>query len=280
MRSLLNEVWARQRFQLGRRSTQLLILALFIAANAYGWKILEGNLSFSWVFGIVPLADPFATAQILAAGFAVAQEVLIGAAIVTLFYAVIGGRSFCSWVCPMNIVTDVAYWLRRKTKMFDLVHEYAMTRAIRFWVVGVALLLSFLMGISAFEFISPISMLHRGLIFGMGLGWAAVLTVFTFDLFILQHGFCGHICPLGGFYSLISRYSLVRVNHDAAKCTECMDCLQVCPERQVLSMVGKRSEPVLAGECTNCGRCVEACADDALGFGSRFGQPATLTRGA
>ena len=49
---------------------------------------------------------------------------------------------------------------------------------------GLALLLSALTGVAAFEWISPISMLHRELIFGIGLGLTAVLGVFLFDLFI------------------------------------------------------------------------------------------------
>ena len=41
---------------------------------------------------------------------------------------------------------------------------------------------------------------------------------------------------------------------------------EVCPEVQVLGMIGKRSEDVAKAECTNCGRCVDVCDDDALGF--------------
>ena len=48
-----------------------------------------------------------------------------------------------------------------------------------------------------------------------------------------------------------------------------MKCKDVCPEVQVLNMIGKRSESVLMQECTNCGRCVDVCDDDALGFNIR-----------
>jgi ferredoxin-type protein NapH len=132
-----------------------------------------------------------------------------------------------------------------------------------------SLIISAVMGITAFEFISPISMVHRGIVFGLGFGWAAMLVIFLFDLFVLKDGWCGHICPLGGFYSLIGRFSLIRVHHDEAKCTLCMKCKVVCPEHQVLHMVGKQSAPVLSGECTNCARCIEVCDDDALEFSIR-----------
>jgi ferredoxin-type protein NapH len=131
-------------------------------------------------------------------------------------------------------------------------------------VLGV--LLSFLLGVTAFEFISPIGMVHRGIIFGLGFGWAAIVVLFLFDLFILKNGWCGHLCPLGGFYSAVGKFSLIRVKHEEEKCTICMKCKEVCPESQVLWMVGKESVQVLSGECTNCGRCVEVCDDDALSF--------------
>lgn len=51
------------------------------------------------------------------------------------------------------------------------------------------------MGIAAFEFVSPISMLHRGIVFGMGFGWSAIAMIFLFDLFVLKNGWCGHVCP-------------------------------------------------------------------------------------
>jgi ferredoxin-type protein NapH len=37
---------------------------------------------------------------------------LIGACIVLLLYLLVGGRTYCSWVCPVNLLTDFAYWLR------------------------------------------------------------------------------------------------------------------------------------------------------------------------
>lgn len=62
------------------------------------------------------MADPYATLQMFAAGVIVGTDVLIGAAIVIIFYGLIGGRAFCSWVCPINMVTDLANWIRVKNR--------------------------------------------------------------------------------------------------------------------------------------------------------------------
>lgn len=257
------------KYLIARRFTQVGIIALYLAAHLWGLKILEGNLSSSVLLGTVPLSDPFAVLQMFAAGSLITMDILIGTLIITVFYGVIGGRMFCSWVCPINIVTDTANWLRRKLGVSSIQKRVYMSRDIRYWVLGLSLILSFLMGLTAFELVSPISILHRGLIFGMGFGFTVVMIIFFFDLLVHENGWCGYICPLGGFYTLIGRFSLFRVKHNVDKCTDCKKCKDVCPEKEVLFMVSKFSETVKMGACTNCARCIEVCDDDALNFSIR-----------
>jgi ferredoxin-type protein NapH len=266
----MKQLWKKYRFLFLRRLTQIGILFLYFGANAWGWKMLQGNLSSSLIVNTIPMSDPFAALQMFAAGAVMATNLLVGVAVATLFYFFIGGRAFCSWVCPINLVTDAANYLREVIGINKLTGiKQPASRNIRYWVLGLSLILSAMMGVAAFEFVSPISMVHRGIVFGIGFGWAAVLIIFLFDLFVLRNGWCGHICPLGAFYSLLGKYSFIRVDHNKDNCTLCMKCKVVCPENQVLHMIGKESIPVLSGECTNCARCIEVCDDDALNFSIR-----------
>ena len=255
----------KYRFLIARRFTQISIMVLYVIANIYGINILMGNLSSSLVLKTVPLSDPYAVMQMVFAGAIISFDVLLGAFLITIFYMIVGGRSFCSWICPVNMITDLANYLRRKLGFNQIQKKQPASRSIRYWVIAISFVLSFIMGIAAFELISPVSMIHRGVIFGLGFGWATMVVIFLFDLFVLKNGWCGHICPLGGFYSLIGRFSLLRVHHNSEKCTACMKCKVVCPEIQVLHMIDKSSEPVLQ-ECTLCARCIEVCEDDALNF--------------
>ena len=243
----------KYRFLIARRFTQLSILALYILANVYGINILMGNLSSSLVL------------QMIFAGAIISFDIALGALIISIFYFILGGRAFCSWVCPVNIITDSANYLRRVLKFDEVQKKQPATRNLRYWLILISFIISYFMGVAAFELISPVSMVHRGLIFGLGFGLATMIVIFLFDLFVLKNGWCGHICPLGGFYSLIGRFSLLRVHHNSEKCTACMKCKVVCPEIQVLHMIDKSSEPVLQ-ECTLCARCIEVCEDDALNF--------------
>jgi len=262
--------WSHYRYLILRRFIQIGILFLYFGANAWGWWVLRGNLSSSIVINFAQVSDPYAVLQMLFAGAAISLDLVIGAVTIMAFYFLIGGRAFCSWVCPINIVTETASYLRRK---FDFNRmqgsKIIISRNIRYWVLGLSLLVSAIMGVAAFEIVSPISMIHRGIIFGIGFGWTSAVMIFLFDLFVLKDGWCGHICPLGGFYSLLGRFSVIRVFHSEEQCTLCMKCKSVCPEPQVLHMIGKENQSVNDGACTNCARCVEVCDDEALGFSLR-----------
>jgi len=258
------------KYLLLRRVTQIGLLVLYFGANAYGWHILEGTFGSSLLFGVIPLADPYTTLQVLATGFVLGADVLLGALIVVLFYMIVGGRAFCSWVCPINMVTDLANWLRRRLNLDkEEVNYRFLKRRARYWIMALGLIVSAVVGVAAFEVLSPITIMQRGIIFGFGAGISVIVAIFLFDLFGVKNGWCGHLCPLGATYSLIGKTSLIRVAHDHEACTACMKCKVVCPENQVLYMINKESIMVTEGECTNCGRCIDVCDDDALAFSIR-----------
>jgi len=258
--------FSNYKYLILRRVTQIGLLFLYFAGNVWGWKILQGDISTSLLFNKVPLSDPFALLQILSTGALVGANILIGALLIALFYGLIGGRAFCSWVCPVNMVTDLAAWLRRKLLIDKIERKVWISRNIRYYMIVIALIVSAISGLAAFEVVSPITILNRSVIFGIGTGLGLIVAIFLFDLFVVKNGWCGHICPLGGIYSIIGKYSIFRVKHNHNNCTLCMKCKEVCPETQVLNMIGKKSIAVNGIECTNCGRCIDVCDDDALGF--------------
>ncbi len=254
------------RFLLARRFIQIALILLYGSANWFGFKFLQGNMSESLLMSKVPLTDPYAVLQMFCAGAIVGIDALIGVLIIVVFYALIGGRAFCAWVCPINLITDFANYVRRKIKVDELGRKVWLSRKTRYFILVLGLVVSFATGVAAYELVNPIGILSRGLIYGAGLGSTVIAGVFLFDLFAIKNGFCGHLCPVGGMYSLIGKFSIIRVKHNKDNCTECMNCISICPERQVLNMIGKESSYVSGMECTNCGRCIEVCNDDALDF--------------
>jgi len=264
------------RWLILRRISQFGILGLFLLGPLAGIWVVKGNLNYSYTLDVLPLTDPFVALQSLATGHLPETLGLIGVGITLAFYLLVGGRVYCSWVCPVNVVTDAAGWLRDRLGIKGSAH---LSRRTRYWMLGMTLAGSALSGVVLWELMNPVSMLHRGLIFGLGAAWAVVLAVFMFDLFVMSRGWCGHLCPVGAFYGLIGRWSPVRVSaSQRTACNDCMDCFEVCPEPQVIRPAlkgeGKGVGPViLSPNCTNCGRCIDVCSKDVFRFGLRGNNP-------
>ncbi len=258
----------RHRYLISRRIVQLAILFLFVAGNYLGWRLLWGNYSSASLLDTIPLSDPYAALQILVSGFILATDVLVGGLVVLVFYALLGGRTFCAWVCPLNLVSDLALWLKRKIKWQNQ-WQWNINKRARYYILGLSLVLSAILAVPAFEMVSPISIFHRAVIFGMGGAWVVILAFFLFEM-ISKNGWCSHLCPLGTFYALVGRYGFLKVYHREDNCTRCNLCFGVCPEKQVLAIVTVSSGYILSGECTNCGKCIEVCEDTALHFALNY----------
>ncbi|MDA7964426.1 quinol dehydrogenase ferredoxin subunit NapH [Ruegeria sp.] len=265
--------WTRaHKYLLLRRASQLCFLALFLLGPWVGIWVVQGTLAGSLILGVLPLTDPLVFLQSLIAGHWPELTAAIGAVIVLVAYALIGGRVYCSWVCPINPVTDAAHWMHRK---LGLQKGWQPKRATRLWLLATVLIVSGLTGTIAWELVNPITMLHRGLIFGMGFVWAMIGAIFLFDLLVSRHGWCGHVCPVGAFYGLVGHKAMLRVSAaNRSACDDCMDCFVVCPENHVISPAlrgkGDATPLILSPDCTNCGRCVDVCAEDVFKFTHRF----------
>ena len=168
----------------------------------------------------------------LASGHLPGILTLSGALIIFVTYALLGSKVFCGWVCPLNVVTDCAAWIRRK---LGIRQTAKVPRTLRYAILVMILVGSAVSGLLLWEWVNPVAALGRALIYSFGATTWLILVVFLFDLFIVEHGWCGHLCPIGATYGVIGAKSLLRIKViDRARCDNCMDCYNVCPEPHVL----------------------------------------------
>lgn len=268
---------ASHKWLILRRLSQIGILGLFLLGPYAGIWWLKGNLSSSLLLDTVPMTDPYLLLQTLMTGHWPATAAILGALLIFGFYFLVGGRVYCAWVCPINIVTDAAAALRR---MLGIKKSSKLSRSTRYWILAMTFVVPLFTGFVVWELVNPISMLHRGLIFGMGMGWMVILGIFLFDLFVSRRGWCGYLCPVGAFYSLVGKASPVKVSAaQRQNCDDCMDCFAVCPEPQVIKPALKGAAQgvgpvIIASDCTNCGRCIDVCAKNVFTFSTRFANKA------
>ena len=266
-------VWLASRFLVLRRSSQLLFLALFLTGPMFGLWIAKGSLSSSMTFDLLPLTDSFVFTQMLAARHWPETAAIVGAVIVTFGYFVFGGRSFCAWVCPVNPVTDFAAWLRRR---LDIRYSAKLRPQTRFYLIGAVLVTSAITGMVLWETVNPVTAFHRALVFGTGYGALSILAIFLFDLLVAKNGWCGHLCPVGAFYGVLGKMSLLRVAAPRrSACDDCMSCFAVCPEPHVITPALRGDKTghgpvIVSGDCTVCGACIDSCPERVFSLTHRF----------
>lgn len=270
----------RNRWLLRRRAVQLAILAGFLAGPWFGIPLIEGTLASSRVLGTLPLTDPLILLQSLAARHWPEIAALTGAGIVLAVYALVGGRAYCAWVCPVNLATDLAAWARRR---LGLPTAPALDRRLRFAILAGTLGASAATGAIAWEIVNPVTIVQRGLVAGMPVGAGMVLlAVFLFDLGVAARGWCGALCPVGAFYALVGRWR--RIDMAAAgrtACDGCGDCIRRCPEPHLIGPALHGPDPAIrSGLCSACGGCAEICRRDVFRFSFRAATAAPGVREA
>ena len=262
--------WQRHRWLVLRRSSQFTLLGLFLLGPWFDVWLVKGNLAASTWFDLLPLNDPYITLQSLFALGNVATTALLGSGLILGFYWLVGGRVYCSWVCPVNVITDMAHWCRER---LHIPPGWRPRRSFRLWLLAMTLIVSAVTGGIAWELVNPVTMVQRALVFGVGFSWAVVIAVFLFDLLVSRRGWCGHLCPVGAFYSLLGASSAIKMTaHAREACTDCGDCFEVCPEPHVITpaLHGKGTRLIVSGDCTNCGRCIDVCEPRVFKFTRRY----------
>lgn len=275
-----------KRWGVARHTVQVAILLLFLApVIACGWELagmfftadavsdrvatpsqmpFYGSLSSSSV-GPVTLLDPFATLQTIVAAKTVELSWILGALIPLAFFALVRGRAFCGWACPVNLVLEVVDFLRKKLLRNSL-PERVIPRHAKVWVALAVLALSAAISIPVFEAVSPISFINKGLVFGSVVGGMTLLAIVLAELFWGHRVWCRSICPLGGFYEIVGKVGLVKVAIDHDKCVKCRTCRNAClcdPEILEEAISGA-TDKVCACDCMVCGSCIDACPSKAL----------------
>lgn len=99
-----------------------------------------------------------------------------------------------------------------------------------------------------------------GALFSWKLGILVVVAVLSV---LFYRPFCKWLCPLGAFYALLNKVSLLGMKVDKHKCVSCGKCAKAC------KMDVDVTKSMDHAECIRCGMCIRACPTNAVSF--RYG---------
>lgn len=253
----------------------LILLAFFIGpilASVRLWPYLSGRLLMEM--------NPFAAlVTSLATGVLYSGLWL---AVLTAIITLLFGRLFCSWVCPLGILQDLAGVSNRRKRAKEK-RDRNRYRDIYFlkYAVLTALLVLAVTGPVQAGLLDPLAIYLRTLggvvlpglqVSGVPLGilervtaggvlvalmMVGILAVTRF----IPRAWCRTVCPLGATLGVLSRWSLLGIRRDIDKCTDCGLCAAVC------NGAADPHSKIRPSECVLCFNCVGICPEDALSYG-------------
>lgn len=258
-----------EKIRLKRWSVLILVNLLFVVSYYLDIQMLEGSLTASRFVGF-HMADLNSALQVILAYKEVVLNLLIGMVTVFIGWWLLGGRTFCSWVCPYHLLAEWAEILHVKLAKKKIVTDHPFDRRARTWFWLIFATLALASGYTVYETISPTGILSRALIYGPGVALLWVGLLLLFEIFYSRRAWCRYACPIGLTYGIVGATSPLIVMYELSSCLHEDECRKVCLVPHVLDTVilGRaRSEEVEIGaDCTRCGRCVDACPTSALTF--------------
>ena len=279
-----------------RQAVQILALLLFVAIFLYTnaqrpqrfWADLFSRL------------DPLLMLSATLAGRALVSGVALAG--VTLLLALLFGRVWCGWLCPLGTVLE---WLGPRRSSAKAPPE--RWRVLKYLLLF-AIVLAAILGNQTLLIFDPITILNRTLTTAIwpALRFAVVETetilyqfpvlwgpldaihgaliqplfqevqpVFTLTVLIgllfvglvalnwwAERFWCRYLCPLGGLLGLLSKLSLVR-REVSDDCAQCARCTHQCPTATINPVDNYRSDPA---ECIVCFDCLTDCTRAGIGF--------------
>lgn len=199
-----------------------------------------------------------------------------------ILLGVLLGRFICGFLCPFGWLQELLHKIPSKKlstkklkpltylKYIILLLAVLLLPALAVNDVGMGdpFFCKYICPQGVLEGAIPLSLVNEGI-------RAALGTLFVQKLFILlavvalsilfYRPFCKWICPLGAFYALLNKISLLEIKMDEQKCVSCGKCAASCKMD-----VDVRKTPNHA-ECIRCGKCITACPAEALCFHYGFG---------
>jgi polyferredoxin len=187
--------------------------------------------------------------------------------LVILSTAILLKRGFCSWVCPIGLLTEYLNRLHRFIFRKDIKVPRWLDYPLR--SLKYLLLLFFLWAIiiqmnvrdldhfiySPYNMVADIKMLHFFTNISAFAFW--VLVALLVLSILIRNFWCRYLCPYGALLGGLSFVSIFKIHRNEDTCTQCHQCTRACP----VDIKVHKTTGVISDECHACLKCVAVCPE-------------------
>ena len=211
------------------------------------------------------------------------------------------GRLYCSIICPLGVMQDIAAWCGGRGKKRKFRYAYSPAKNVLRYSVLAIFVVALVAGAGSFvALLAPYSAYGRiasnlfAPLYAWGnnlLAWFAeradsyafyatevwmrslptfLLTVATFVVLVVlawRNGrtWCNTVCPVGTVLGFLSRWSLFRPVIDTDKCNGCTLCSRRCKA----ACIDAKNHAIDYSRCVACMDCIDTCAHGAIRYARR-----------
>jgi ferredoxin len=217
--------------------------------------------------------------------------------IIVLVLTLLFGRVYCSTICPLGTIQDLASYTAKKInkkKKFTYTEEYFW---LRYSILAVVLIFILFGNLFLVNLLDPYS--NTGRIFAqifnpllMHMNNLAAFTLEKFNIYLIypieikafyfvaalfpviflatvlylsyKRGrlYCNSICPVGTLLGLISKFTIFKLQIDKSTCEGCGVCARVCKSE----CIEKSTKEIDFSRCVACYNCLDVCPSDSINY--------------
>lgn len=177
----------------------------------------------------------------------------------TLATALLMGRAFCGWICPLGTVQE---WLARLAQKLTGGRKAWLPidlppyldrplRYLKYGILGLLLWSSVTAVVPPLEPFCPYKTLFHFEL-ESALAWSVFIITIVGSL-LVERFWCKYLCPMGAILALFNKISPIRV-HTGTACLDCGQCGSTCGMG-----IEERPENVRSLECIRCLDCIDTC---------------------
>ncbi len=282
------------------KTGRVVVALLFFVAILISFSDVKGNISSIYhnsalYLQFVPSILKFITpGTIISVGF-----------IVVLLMTFVGGRIYCSTICPLGILQDIVIFIRRKLGTRQRLRFKKALNILRYSILGITLLSIAFTGMLLLNFLDPYAVFGRigthlyqpvilfvnNLLSNLSLPVLHYVEYSPFSLvgFIFASAmlflvvwmagtngrlYCNSVCPAGTFLGLMSKYSIFKIKIAESTCTRCGKCQAVCKA----NCIDIKNYKVDETRCISCYNCIPVCEVSSIGYNKHKLKPVSLSQ--